>query len=138
MALSKPQPLSGPPFHPRKKGRGRPDYLWGPFTANIFSTLTPQYNSLLSNMNRIYSTAKVCYYPNKTAICWSLDPGMALSLLSLSAGASRLFPQGPAAPRKRVCLMGGPVEGVGKSKPKGTGLQLGLDCQMPLHACFSW
>lgn len=95
MALSKSHPLSRTPFHPNKKRRGQPDYLWGLFTAKIFSTLTPQYNSLLSNMNRIYSTARVCYYPNKTAICWSLDPGMALSLLSLCAGASRPFPHGP-------------------------------------------
>lgn len=38
-------------------------------------------------MSRIYSTAKVCF-PNKTATCWSLDPGTALCLLSLSSGAS--------------------------------------------------
>lgn len=31
-------------------------------------------------MSRIYSTGKVCF-PNKTATCWSLDPGMALSVL---------------------------------------------------------
>uniref|UniRef100_A0A8C9JU00 Angiotensin-converting enzyme n=1 Tax=Panthera tigris altaica TaxID=74533 RepID=A0A8C9JU00_PANTA len=42
--------------------------------ANLPVAKRQQYNSLLSNMNRIYSTAKVCYYPNKTAICWSLDP----------------------------------------------------------------
>lgn len=71
-------------FSAQQKEEGWPDSLWG-FIANIFSTVTPQYNSLLSNMNRIYSTAKVCY-PNKTATCWSLDPGTALSLLS--AGAS--------------------------------------------------
>lgn len=29
------------------------------------------------------------------------------------------------------------MEGVGKSKPKGTDLHLGLDCQMPSHSCFS-
>lgn len=62
------------PVPPSKKRRGRPDYLRGLFITNIFSTLTPQYNALLSNMSRIYSTAKVCF-PNKTAPCWSLDPG---------------------------------------------------------------
>lgn len=90
-ALPKPPALSGPPFHPSKKRRGQPSGIWGLFDANIFHTLTPQYNSLLSNMNRIYSTARVCFYPNKTAICWSLDPGMALSLI-VSAGASQPSP----------------------------------------------
>ncbi|XP_044936818.1 angiotensin-converting enzyme isoform X1 [Mustela putorius furo] len=42
--------------------------------ANLPVEKRQQYNSLLSNMNRIYSTARVCFYPNKTAICWSLDP----------------------------------------------------------------
>ena len=81
-------PLSGHlPFSSQQKEERGPDYLQGLFIANIFSTLTPQYNSLLSNMSRIYSTAKVCF-PNKTATCWSLDPGTALCLLSLSSGAS--------------------------------------------------
>uniref|UniRef100_A0A452URE9 Angiotensin-converting enzyme n=1 Tax=Ursus maritimus TaxID=29073 RepID=A0A452URE9_URSMA len=42
--------------------------------ANLPVEKRQQYNSLLSNMNKIYSTARVCFYPNKTAICWSLDP----------------------------------------------------------------
>ncbi|XP_074199548.1 angiotensin-converting enzyme isoform X1 [Camelus bactrianus] len=41
--------------------------------ANLPLAKRQQYNSLLSNMTRIYSTAKVCF-PNKTATCWSLDP----------------------------------------------------------------
>lgn len=137
-ALPKPHPLSGPPFHPSKKRRGQPDCPWGLFTANIFSILTPQYNSLLSNMNKIYSTARVCFYPNKTAICWSLDPGMAVSLLASLCWCFPALPHYAAAavPRKRVCLMGGPAEGMGK--PKGIDLQLGLDCQIPPHPCFSW
>lgn len=49
-------------------------------TNNHSSTPTWQYNSLLNNMSRIYSTGKVCF-PNKTATCWSLDPGMGRSHL---------------------------------------------------------
>lgn len=54
--------------------------ILGLFVTNMFSTLTPQYNSLLNNMNRIFSTVKVCY-PNRNDTCWSLDPGTAPSLL---------------------------------------------------------
>lgn len=69
--LSKAHPLSGPSFPSNKKRRGWPGIL-EMFVTNMFST--PQYNSLLSNMNRIYSTVKVCY-PNRNDTCWSLDPG---------------------------------------------------------------
>ncbi|XP_060242521.1 angiotensin-converting enzyme isoform X2 [Meriones unguiculatus] len=49
-----------------------------------------QYNSLLSNMSRIYSTGKVCF-PNKTATCWSLDPELTNILASSRSYAKLLF-----------------------------------------------
>lgn len=39
------------------------------------SSPSPQYNTILSNMDKIYSTAKVCL-PNST--CWELEPGIVL------------------------------------------------------------
>nr|XP_036852820.1 angiotensin-converting enzyme-like [Manis javanica] len=50
--------------------------------ANLPVGKRQQYNALLSNMNRIYSTAKVCF-PNKTALCWSLDPEL-IHILAVS------------------------------------------------------
>ncbi|NP_001193597.1 angiotensin-converting enzyme precursor [Bos taurus] len=49
--------------------------------ANLDLEKRQKYNSLLSNMSRIYSTAKVCF-PNKTAPCWSLDPELTNILAS--------------------------------------------------------
>lgn len=43
---------------------------WGHISLNYFIFL--QYNTILSNMERIYSTAKVHPQPN---VSWSLDPG---------------------------------------------------------------
>lgn len=43
---------------------------WGRVNLNYFIFL--QYNKILSNMERIYSTAKVRPEPN---ISWSLEPG---------------------------------------------------------------
>ena len=82
-------------------------------------------------MTRIYSTAKVCF-PNKTATCWSLDPGMVLWLLSLSAGVSYLSPS-PCRTQEDSLFLGRVV-----GKPKGSNLQLGLDCQTPPHPCSFW
>lgn len=42
----------------------------------------PQYNTILSDMDKIYSTAKVCL-PNGT--CWDLEPGMVPVPLTLPA-----------------------------------------------------
>ncbi|XP_037347809.1 angiotensin-converting enzyme isoform X1 [Talpa occidentalis] len=58
--------------------------------ANLDMSKRQQYNSLLSNMNRIYSTAKVCF-PNKTAPCWSLDPDLTHILTSSRSYARQLF-----------------------------------------------
>ncbi|XP_046530239.1 angiotensin-converting enzyme isoform X2 [Equus quagga] len=57
--------------------------------ANLPLKKRQQYNSLLSNMNRIYSTAKVCY-PNKTATCWSLDPELT-NILAVSRSYALLL-----------------------------------------------
>lgn len=93
--------------------------ILGLFVTNMFSTLTPQYNSLLNNMNRIFSTVKVCY-PNRNDTCWSLDPGTAPSLLG------HLSP----SPSPRI-----EEDGWWREWPKGIDLQLGLDCQVPPHPC---
>lgn len=37
---------------------------------------SPQYNTILSDMDKIYSTAKVC--PTNDT-CWELEPGAVLS-----------------------------------------------------------
>ncbi|XP_042639493.1 angiotensin-converting enzyme [Orycteropus afer afer] len=58
--------------------------------ANLGVAKRQQYNSLLSNMSRIYSTAKVCF-PNKTATCWSLDPDLTHILASSRSYAMLLF-----------------------------------------------
>ncbi|EDM06349.1 angiotensin I converting enzyme (peptidyl-dipeptidase A) 1, isoform CRA_b [Rattus norvegicus] len=58
--------------------------------ANLPLTQRLQYNSLLSNMSRIYSTGKVCF-PNKTATCWSLDPELTNILASSRNYAKVLF-----------------------------------------------
>ncbi|XP_062936388.1 angiotensin-converting enzyme [Cynocephalus volans] len=58
--------------------------------ANLPLAKRQQYNSLLSNMSRIYSTAKVCF-PNKTATCWSLDPELTDILASSRSYAKLLF-----------------------------------------------
>ncbi|XP_021103199.1 angiotensin-converting enzyme isoform X3 [Heterocephalus glaber] len=58
--------------------------------ANLPLAKRQQYNSLLSNMSRIYSTGKVCF-PNKTATCWSLDPELTNILASSRNYAMLLF-----------------------------------------------
>ncbi|KAG3268689.1 angiotensin-converting enzyme isoform X1 [Ictidomys tridecemlineatus] len=58
--------------------------------ANLPLTKKQQYNSLLSNMSRIYSTGKVCF-PNKTATCWSLDPEITNIMASSRNYAKLLF-----------------------------------------------
>ncbi|XP_008844827.1 angiotensin-converting enzyme [Nannospalax galili] len=58
--------------------------------ANLPLTKRQQYNALLSNMSRIYSTSKVCF-PNKTATCWSLDPELTNILASSRSYAKLLF-----------------------------------------------
>ncbi|XP_021068150.1 angiotensin-converting enzyme [Mus pahari] len=58
--------------------------------ANLPLAQRQQYNSLLSNMSRIYSTGKVCF-PNKTATCWSLDPELTNVLASSRSYAKLLF-----------------------------------------------
>nr|XP_012299551.1 angiotensin-converting enzyme isoform X1 [Aotus nancymaae] len=58
--------------------------------ANLPLAKRQQYNTLLSNMSRIYSTAKVCF-PNKTATCWSLDPELTNILASSRSYAMLLF-----------------------------------------------
>ncbi|KAI6048483.1 angiotensin-converting enzyme isoform X1 [Marmota monax] len=58
--------------------------------ANLPLTKKQQYNSLLSNMSRIYSTGKVCF-PNKTATCWSLDPEITNIMASSRSYAKLLF-----------------------------------------------
>ncbi|XP_023585205.1 angiotensin-converting enzyme-like [Trichechus manatus latirostris] len=58
--------------------------------ANLALTKRQQYNSLLSNMSRIYSTSKVCF-PNKTATCWSLDPELTNILASSRSYPMLLF-----------------------------------------------
>ncbi|EDL34253.1 angiotensin I converting enzyme (peptidyl-dipeptidase A) 1, isoform CRA_a [Mus musculus] len=58
--------------------------------ANLPLAQRQQYNSLLSNMSRIYSTGKVCF-PNKTATCWSLDPELTNILASSRSYAKLLF-----------------------------------------------
>ncbi|ELK12483.1 Angiotensin-converting enzyme [Pteropus alecto] len=50
--------------------------------ANLPLEKRQKYNSLLSNMNRIFSTVKVCY-PNRNDTCWSLDPDL-MHILSIS------------------------------------------------------
>ncbi|XP_077019647.1 angiotensin-converting enzyme isoform X3 [Tamandua tetradactyla] len=59
-------------------------------SANLPLTKRQQYNSLLTNMSRIYSTAKVCF-PNKTATCWSLDPELTDILASSRSYTMLLF-----------------------------------------------
>ncbi|KAI2584453.1 angiotensin I converting enzyme [Homo sapiens] len=59
-------------------------------SANLPLAKRQQYNALLSNMSRIYSTAKVCL-PNKTATCWSLDPDLTNILASSRSYAMLLF-----------------------------------------------
>ncbi|KAM9210811.1 angiotensin-converting enzyme isoform 1-T1 [Dugong dugon] len=58
--------------------------------ANLALAKRQQYNSLLSNMSRIYSTSKVCF-PNKTATCWSLDPELTNILASSRSYSMLLF-----------------------------------------------
>ncbi|KAM5150442.1 angiotensin-converting enzyme isoform 1-T1 [Callospermophilus lateralis] len=58
--------------------------------ANLPLTKKQQYNSLLNNMSRIYSTGKVCF-PNKTATCWSLDPEITNIMASSRSYAKLLF-----------------------------------------------
>ncbi|XP_075846496.1 angiotensin-converting enzyme [Microtus pennsylvanicus] len=58
--------------------------------ANLPLAQRQQYNSLLNNMSRIYSTGKVCF-PNKTATCWSLDPELSNILASSRSYAKLLF-----------------------------------------------
>uniref|UniRef100_A0A8C5KSE9 Angiotensin-converting enzyme n=1 Tax=Jaculus jaculus TaxID=51337 RepID=A0A8C5KSE9_JACJA len=58
--------------------------------ANLPLAQRQQYNSLLSNMSRIYSTGKVCF-PNKTATCWSLDPDLTNILASSRSYSMLLF-----------------------------------------------
>ncbi|XP_064127021.1 angiotensin-converting enzyme isoform X1 [Loxodonta africana] len=58
--------------------------------ANLALAKRQQYNSLLSNMSRIYSTSKVCF-PNKTATCWSLDPELTNILASSRSYTMLLF-----------------------------------------------
>ncbi|KAM6175753.1 angiotensin-converting enzyme [Erethizon dorsatum] len=58
--------------------------------ANLALAKRQQYNSLLSNMSRIYSTGKVCF-PNETATCWSLDPELTNILASSRSYAMLLF-----------------------------------------------
>ncbi|KAM4843363.1 angiotensin-converting enzyme isoform 1-T1 [Thomomys bottae] len=58
--------------------------------ANLPLAKRLQYNSLLSNMSRIYSTSKVCF-PNKTATCWSLDPELTNILATSRSYAMLLF-----------------------------------------------
>lgn len=75
MTLPKPQPLPQSPVPTVRMNVGHLGAL-----ANHTSLCVPhQYNSLLNNMSAIYSTGKVCF-PNGTATCWSLDPGMVPSL----------------------------------------------------------
>nr|XP_019588537.1 PREDICTED: angiotensin-converting enzyme isoform X1 [Rhinolophus sinicus] len=57
--------------------------------ANLPLEKRQQYNSLLSNMNRIYSTVKVCY-PNRNDTCWSLDPEL-MHILSVSRNYALLL-----------------------------------------------
>lgn len=59
-------------------------------SANLSPAKRQQYNSLLSNMTRIYSTAKVCF-PNKTATCWSLDPELTNILATSRSYALLLY-----------------------------------------------
>lgn len=58
--------------------------------ANLPLARRQQYNSLQNNMNRIYSTSKVCL-PNKTATCWSLEPELTNILASSRSYAKLLF-----------------------------------------------
>ncbi|ERE69255.1 angiotensin-converting enzyme-like isoform 1 [Cricetulus griseus] len=58
--------------------------------ANLLLAQRQQYNSLLNNMSRIYSTSKVCL-PNKTATCWSLEPELTNILASSRSYAKLLF-----------------------------------------------
>ncbi|XP_051035002.1 angiotensin-converting enzyme isoform X2 [Phodopus roborovskii] len=58
--------------------------------ANLPLAQRQQYNSLLNNMSRIYSTSKVCF-PNKTATCWSLEPELTNILASSRSYAKLLF-----------------------------------------------
>uniref|UniRef100_H0UWL7 Angiotensin-converting enzyme n=1 Tax=Cavia porcellus TaxID=10141 RepID=H0UWL7_CAVPO len=58
--------------------------------ANLDLAKRQQYNSLLSNMSRIYSTGKVCF-PNKTATCWSLDPELTNIMASSRSYAMLLY-----------------------------------------------
>ncbi|XP_059127939.1 angiotensin-converting enzyme [Peromyscus eremicus] len=89
-----------------KKAKELYDPIWQNFTDSklrraieTIRTLGPanlplagrqQYNSLLNNMSRIYSTSKVCF-PNKTATCWSLDPELTNILASSRSYAKLLF-----------------------------------------------
>ncbi|XP_029068873.1 angiotensin-converting enzyme isoform X1 [Monodon monoceros] len=89
-----------------RKAKALFDPIWQNFTdptlrriLNAVRTLGPaslpleerqQYNSLLSNMSRIYSTAKVCF-PNKTATCWSLDPELTNILAASRSYALLLY-----------------------------------------------
>nr|5AMC_A Chain A, ANGIOTENSIN-CONVERTING ENZYME [Homo sapiens] len=59
-------------------------------SANLPLAKRQQYNALLSQMSRIYSTAKVCL-PQKTATCWSLDPDLTNILASSRSYAMLLF-----------------------------------------------
>ncbi|XP_054986975.1 angiotensin-converting enzyme isoform X2 [Sorex araneus] len=58
--------------------------------ANLELPERQEYNSLLSKMNQIYSTAKVCF-PNKTAPCWSLDPELTTILATSRSYTQLLF-----------------------------------------------
>ncbi|CAI9581972.1 unnamed protein product [Staurois parvus] len=49
------------------------DSIWTLGASNLNSSDRLEYNTILSDMDRIYSTSKVCP-PSQTTDCWSLEP----------------------------------------------------------------
>ncbi|KAM9006207.1 angiotensin-converting enzyme isoform X2 [Sarcophilus harrisii] len=59
-------------------------------SANLPLEQRQKYNTLLSKMTSIYSSAKVCF-PNKTATCWALEPELTEIMASSRSYSKLLF-----------------------------------------------
>ncbi|XP_074116979.1 angiotensin-converting enzyme-like isoform X1 [Sminthopsis crassicaudata] len=59
-------------------------------SANLPLDQRQKYNTLLSKMTSIYSSAKVCF-PNKTATCWALEPELTEIMASSRSYSKLLF-----------------------------------------------